>query len=72
MKRYVFLIVTGGILVLLAVLAYWDVYRPKVGPVGNAPDDAAVMRELIYRLLSGLSVMFSGILGVYGYSKKKK
>ncbi|MBP3966579.1 hypothetical protein [Paenibacillus lignilyticus] len=71
MKRYVFAIAAACIMICLAILAYWDVYRPRVGPVGNGPDDAAVLRVLILRLIYPAGLLVVGIIGLWRYKKKR-
>ncbi|QGQ96579.1 hypothetical protein EHS13_17690 [Paenibacillus psychroresistens] len=69
MKRYVFTIFIAVVLILIAIIQTWIAYQPKVGPVGNGPNDAVIWTNFTWQLFTGICFLTVGIIGIY---KSKK
>ena len=66
MKRFILLTVIGCISMIGAIIFYWNASLPKVGPIGNAPNESlnwAVF--LIFMTLGGCCA----VAGAYGVGK---
>jgi magnesium-transporting ATPase (P-type) len=72
MKRYVFVIIISVFIILFSIFNLWDAYRPHVGPVGNGPNDAIILRQFITSVIMGLCIMATGIIGIYNNKKKDR
>jgi hypothetical protein len=69
MKRYVFTIFIAIFLILIALIQTWNAYQPKVGPVGNGPNDTVIWTNFTWQLFTGICILTVEIIGVY---KSKK
>lgn len=67
MKRYIFLIFIGVVLILIATTQTWYAYQPKVGPVGNGPNDAVIWTNFTWQVLIGIFIIIGGIIGIYKF-----
>lgn len=65
MKRYIFIIFIGAVLILTATIQTWYAYQPRVGPVGNGPNDAVIWTNFTWQVLTGLLIIIVGIIGIY-------
>jgi magnesium-transporting ATPase (P-type) len=65
MKRYIFLIFIGVVLILIATTQTWYAYQPRVGPVGNGPNDVVIWTNFTWKVLTGLLIIIVGIIGLY-------
>ncbi|CAG7657859.1 hypothetical protein ACFQI7_33555 [Paenibacillus allorhizosphaerae] len=69
MKSFILLTVIGCITMIAAIVQYWYAYLPKVGPIGNGPNDTMIwISFLILITLGGCYV----VAGVYGIGKNKE
>lgn len=71
MKRYIFMIVVSCMSILLLLYGVWDAYQPRVGPVGNGPDDSAILKWFLLHVLSPVCFLLTAIIGIYQLKKKK-
>lgn len=60
--------VLGLVFMLLSILFYWNSYRPRVGPVGNGPNDAEIWSGFLYMMIAGGCFLVLGMVGWAGLS----
>jgi hypothetical protein len=67
----VFNISMGLIFTFMAIIYYWDAYRPKIGPVGNGPNHDLILTNFLVMLVTGGCFIIIGIIGVLMKRKLK-
>ncbi|MET3194795.1 hypothetical protein [Bacillus sp. OAE603] len=57
MKKWI-LLICGTFLLVLSFWTLYYAYTPKVGQIGNGPNDKLVWLQSITQFLSGISALF--------------
>ncbi|WP_028552533.1 hypothetical protein [Paenibacillus sp. UNC451MF] len=62
-QRAVFNTIFGLLFLIGSIIYYWAAYRPKVGPVGNGPNDAVIWSNFLYTMIVGGCFFTLGMVG---------
>ncbi|CAM3090557.1 hypothetical protein PALU110988_00440 [Paenibacillus lupini] len=58
-----FNLVAGPMSIFMAIIYYWNSYRPRTGPVGNGPNDDLIWTNFLVMTITGGCFILVGILG---------
>ncbi len=61
--RPVFHVAFGLLFMIFSIFFYWNAYRPRVGPVGNGPNDAVIWSNFLYTMIVGGCFLTLGMVG---------
>jgi hypothetical protein len=65
MKRAVAIIILSLIMIFMAGYQLWDLYRPRVGPIGNGTHALYVYIAIYSGLLAGVCFLVVGVIRLY-------
>ncbi|RKD25912.1 hypothetical protein BEP19_03000 [Ammoniphilus oxalaticus] len=55
------LLVSSFLMIGVSILLIYDAYRPRVGPIGNGPNETALWTNFIFFILFGIALFASSI-----------